>query len=123
MIDISTGDVMDVPLFEIQNLTKNCNETLILAILFNEKKHGYQIALEVEEKSGGIFKFNHGTLYPILHKLEKDGLIKGTWKHEGPRRKRKYYVITAKGKKYAEGRIREWRNFFDRFFHIVGDVT
>ena len=58
--------------FEIQNLTKNCNEALILAILSKEKKHGYQIALELEERSEGLFKFNHGTLYPILHKLEKD---------------------------------------------------
>jgi len=109
-------------LFEIQNLTKHCNETLILAILFNEKKHGYQIALEVEEKSGGSFKFNHGTLYPILHKLEKEGLIKGAWKHEGPKRKRKYYAITAGGRKYVKNRLTEWRHFFDRFFHIMGDI-
>jgi DNA-binding PadR family transcriptional regulator len=114
---------MDKPFIEIQNLTKHCNETLILAILFEEKKHGYQIALEVEEKSGGLFRFNHGTLYPILHKLEKDGLIKGAWQQEGPKRKRKYYAMTAKGKKYAQGRIQEWRHFFDRFFQIVGDVT
>jgi len=80
---------MDIPIVEIPNLTKNCNEILILAVLFKEKKHGYQIALEIEEKSDGLFKFNHGTLYPILHKLEKEGLIKGTWKQEGPKRQRK----------------------------------
>ena len=106
--------------FGIQNLTKHCNESLILAILFKEKKHGYQLALELEDKSNGQYKFNHGTLYPILHKLEKDGLIKGTWKQEGPKRKRKYYTITAKGKKYAASQQEQWRKFFKHFFDIIG---
>ena len=100
-------------IFEIQNLTKHCNEALILAILSLEKKHGYQIALELEGKSNGLFKFNHGTLYPILHKLEKDKLIKGT---------RKYYTLTAKGKKYTEALLYEWEKFSGQFFHIVGDA-
>ena len=108
--------------FEIQNLTKYCNEALILAILSLEKKHGYQIALELEEKSKGLFKFNHGTLYPILHKLEKDKLIKGTWKNEGPKRKRKYYSLTVKGRKYNEALRNEWKKFNNQFFDIVGGV-
>ena len=108
--------------FGIQNLTKNCNESLILAILFKEKKHGYQLALELEERSQNQFKFNHGTLYPILHKLEKDGLIKGVWKQEGPVRKRKYYNITARGKSYIESQLNEWKKFYQHFFEIVGDI-
>jgi DNA-binding PadR family transcriptional regulator len=113
---------MSAPVFEIQNLTKNCNETLILSILYHEKKHGYQIALEIEEQSGGMFKFNHGTLYPILHKLEKEKHIKGTWKQEGPKRKRKYYSLTAKGKKYVLAQLNEWEKFSDQFFEIVGEI-
>ena len=108
---------------EIPNLTKNCNESLILAILLKGKKHGYQLAIEIEEKSNGFFKFNHGTLYPILHKLEKEGLIKGIWKQEGPKRQRKYYSLTAKGKKHVMGQLTEWRNFFNHFFDIVGEVA
>ncbi len=108
--------------FTIQNLPKNCNEILILATLFNGKKHGYQLALEIEQKSGGNFKFKHGTLYPILHKLEKQGYIKGVWKNEGPKRKRKYYTITSKGRKYAKVRLADWRDFFDQFFQIVGEI-
>jgi len=108
--------------FTIQNLPKNCNEILLLAILFKEKKHGYQLALEIEQKSQGKFKFKHGTLYPILHKLEKLGYIKGVWKNEGPKRKRKYYSITAKGKKYAKQRLAEWQNFFRQFFEILGEI-
>jgi DNA-binding PadR family transcriptional regulator len=107
---------------EIQNLTKDCNEALILAILFQGRKHGYQLALEVEEKSGGFFKFNHGTLYPILHKLEKEGFIDGSWKKEGPKRKRKMYSLTTKGRKYVAGKQVAWRRFFDHFFEILGEV-
>jgi len=113
---------MQLNKIDIPNLTKYCNEILILAILFNTKKHGYQLALEIEEKSDGYFKFNYGTLYPILHKLEKEGLIKGTWKQEGPKRQRKYYHLTAKGKKYATSQLVGWQEFFDHFFDIIGEI-
>ncbi len=108
-------------IIDIQNLAKACNEMLILSILFEEKKHGYQLALELEERSNGFFKFNHGTLYPILHKLEKENLINGTWKQEGPKRKRKYYRLSNKGKKYAENQLKGWKEFFKHFFDITGD--
>ena len=107
---------------EIPYLSKICNETLILSILFSGRKHGYQLALEIEQKSEGYFKFNHGTLYPILHKLEKEGLIRGAWKQEGPKRKRKYYTISAKGKKYVIGQAAAWREFYDHLFDILGEV-
>ena len=108
--------------FGIPNLTKNCNELLLLSALFKGKKHGYQLALEIEEKSSGLFKFNHGTLYPILHKLEKEGLIKGTWKNGGSKRQRKNYSITTKGKKYAQGQLTGWKGFFKEFFDIVEGI-
>lgn len=106
--------------FDISTLSKNCNEALILSILTHEKKHGYQIALEIEQKSNGLFTFNHGTLYPILHRLEKEKLIKGTWKQEGPKRQRKYYTLTAAGTKYVERQKNKWQEFFNSFFKIVG---
>ncbi len=111
---------MKIPALEIQNLSKYCNESLILSILLSGKRHGYQLALELEEKSNGMFKFNHGTLYPILHKLEKENLIKGNWEQEGPKRKRKYYVLTTKGKKYVSVQNEEWHKFFRHFFDIIG---
>ena len=113
---------MESSTIDISNLSKNLNEILILATLSREKKHGYQIALEIEEKSDGLFKFNHGTLYPILHKLEKEGLIKGNWKDEGSKRQRKYYNITARGKKYAASQLTGWKEFFNQLFDIVGAI-
>jgi DNA-binding PadR family transcriptional regulator len=109
------------PTLEIQSLTKSCNEALILAILAGGKKHGYQLALELEERSQGFFRFKHGTLYPILHKLEKDGLIRGTWnsdKEQG--RRRKSYALTAKGRRYRTGQVAAWGRFFTQFSQIAG---
>jgi len=107
---------------EIQNLTKNCNEILILASLSRGLKHGYQLALEIESLSQGRFKFNHGTLYPILHKLEKDGLIKGTWATSTTKRKRKCYALTGKGKTQAKKLTEAWVAFSNDLFHIIGGI-
>jgi len=108
---------------EPQSMTKHCNEALILAILSTGERHGYQLALEIEEQSGGFFIFNHGTLYPILHKLEKEGLIKGAWKREGPKRKRRIYSLTKKGERHAAWQRVAWRRFFEGFFEIVEETS
>ena len=70
---------------DLSNLSKSLNEVLVLTALAGGARHGYQLAQEVEEQSGGLFKFRHGTLYPILHKLERQKLIKGRWSDEGKR--------------------------------------
>jgi len=112
---------MKIDHVEINNLTKSFNEALILSALSDQRLHGYQLALEVERKSEGLFLFKHGTLYPILHKLEKENLISGFWKQEGPRRKRKYYKITLKGKKRLKLMLSEWKYLFDLFLQLTGD--
>ncbi len=103
-----------------QTLTKNCNEALILAALTDGPRHGYQLALDVEERSQGFFRFKHGTLYPILHKLEKEGLIKGVWTQEGPRGKRKSYALTSKGLSFARKQRQSWRTFIEHFLIAIG---
>ncbi len=108
---------------EAQNLTKNFNEALILAILSPGERHGYQLALEIEERSGALFRFNHGTLYPILHKLEKEGMIEGVWRREGPKKKRKLYTLTKKGRAYLGWQAVEWRKFMKVFASIVEEAA
>lgn len=83
---------------ETQSLGRDVNELLVLATLEDGPKHGYQIALDVEEESDGDFELQHGTLYPILHRLEKEGLIRGRWEEEG--RRRKVYVLTDRGRRH-----------------------
>jgi DNA-binding PadR family transcriptional regulator len=109
-------------IIDIQHLSRSCNRILILSILAGGARHGYQLALELEEKSGGAFRFQHGTLYPILHKLESDGLIRGDWLHEGSGRRRKCYRLTDAGRKRFENQRSAWHVFFERFFQVVGEV-
>ncbi len=104
---------------ETQNLSRSCHEVLILALLATGPKHGYQLALELEERSGGEFRLTYGTLYPILHKLEKGGLIEGVWDEGSPRRKRKTYKLTRKGRRHLKAQTEAWRSFFSRFFTVV----
>lgn len=111
---------MGKPEITIQNLTKSCNEALILVSLEAGARHGYQLALDIEERSGGFFQFKHGTLYPILHKLEKEGLIKGVWSEEGPRGKRKSYALTARGRRFAHEQRESWRAFLGHFLAAIG---
>lgn len=93
---------------EIQGLARSLHELLILSVLRDGARHGYQIALEIEERSGGFFGFNHGTLYPILHHLEKEGLIDGSWQEGEGRRKRKEYALSAGGRARLRTRAGEW---------------
>lgn len=110
------------PEIDPQNLTPSCNEALILASLREGPKHGYQLAIDIDERSDGFFRFQHGTLYPILHKLEKRGLIKGSWTREGSDgvgRKRKSYALTAPGRRYADQQLEAWRAFVNQFVSAV----
>jgi PadR family transcriptional regulator PadR len=88
--------------FDVQGFARDINELLILSSLRGRAKHGYQIALDVETDSNGLFRFQHGTLYPILHRLEEDGLIQGIWAKEGGRR-RKVYSLTSRGERRIVG--------------------
>jgi DNA-binding PadR family transcriptional regulator len=95
--------------FDSQSLSRRLNELLILAQLRCSPLHGYQIALEIEARSGGYFPFNHGTLYPILHRLEQEGLIAGTWSDPAEGRARKEYALTEAGRAYLADLTDGWR--------------
>jgi len=107
---------------DIQSLSRHCNEVLILSALSSGARHGYQLALEIEQKSQGTFRFKHGTLYPILHRLEKEGLIQGDWLEEESKRKRKSYRLTRAGRQHLQVQKRAWRDFFDCFFNVIGEA-
>jgi len=103
---------------DMQSLVRDVNELLILACLRDGSKHGYQIALDVESDSQGMFSFQHGTLYPILHRLEKAGLIAGEWSSGGGRR-RKEYGLTRRGRSTLEGRAETLGDVVARLLQVV----
>lgn len=108
---------------EVQGLARSLHETLILAVLRDGARHGYQIALDIEERSGGFFSFNHGTLYPILHHLEKEGLIDGRWEAGEGRRRRKEYALSAGGRARLGERAGEWGALWERLVPFLGEGT
>lgn len=88
--------------FDVQGFARDIHELLVLSTLRGGSKHGYQVALDVEADSNGLFRFRHGTLYPILHRLEGEGLIRGSWSEDGGRRK-KVYSLTGTGRRHLSG--------------------
>lgn len=98
-------------------LSKRINELLVLAVLDHGPAHGYQIALSVEERTGGAFSFQHGTLYPILHRLEAEGRLRGEWR--GERRRRKTYHLTADGRTDLATGAAELERQFQALFGLI----
>lgn len=104
---------------EVQGLPRALHEILVLGALRDRAAHGYQIALDIEERSGGAFAVSHGTLYPILHELEEEGLIHGRWSRTGGRR-RKEYEITDAGRSHLEFRTEAWRALHEQLSRFLG---
>lgn len=94
-----------------QELLKGNTDTLLLALLQNEPMYGYQIVKEVEKRSSGYFAFKEGTLYPALHRLERAKLVEGRWEENPGSVRRRYYLITERGRQALADRLSEWQRF------------
>lgn len=93
-----------------KELLKGSTSTLVLSVLENKDLYGYKIIRELEIRSENAFEMSEGTLYPILHALEKEKMLDSYW-NEVDGRNRKYYHITKKGKKELEAKKDEWTSF------------
>lgn len=93
-----------------KELVKGSSAILVLSVLKNEDLYGYKIIREIEIRSDNTFSMSEGTLYPILHALEKEKFLQSYWE-EFDGRKRKYYHITKKGLKQLESKKTEWEVF------------
>ena len=81
---------------------------LILKTLALEPMHGWGIGLRLEQVSKGVFLINGGSLFPALRRLERDGLIKGSWRTTENNRRAKYYALTAVGRSALRRETRDW---------------
>jgi PadR family transcriptional regulator PadR len=84
---------------------------MILAVLHDGERHGYDIGNEVDRRSGERIQFNDGTLYPLLHALEKEGLIVSHWEQPVGERKRRVYALTESGEAELQRKLEAWRDF------------
>ncbi len=94
-----------------RELLKGNTDCLLLSLINNQPTYGYQIVKELQERSNGYFQFKEGTLYPALHRLEKDKLIKGKWQMLPNGQERRYYHITKRGQRVLARRLATWRDF------------
>ena len=104
--------------FDVQGFARDIHELLVLSTLHDQEKHGYQIALDVESESNGLFRFRHGTLYPILHRMEADGLIRGSWSN-GDGRRKKIYSVTASGRRHLSGGTNRVQEILSRLMSVL----
>jgi len=86
------------------------SKPIILSILSHGKSYGYQVIKNVERLSGGELEWTDAMLYPVLHRMEKDGLIKSEWVVADNGRRRKYYHITEAGLEELENEKSQWMN-------------
>lgn len=106
-----------------RQMKKGVLDMLVLKLLVSEPKYGYQIIQELREKSEETFLLKDGTLYPILYRLEDDGLVTGKWSEaEGKPVPRKYYEITPKGCQTLAEIETLWKHISDGVAKIMGDL-
>jgi PadR family transcriptional regulator PadR len=101
-------------------IRRGCTPVLVLSLLGERAKYGYELCQEVAERSAGYFTFKHGTLYPILHQLVSDGLLREEWRTSDKGRPRKYYELTAAGATELDRSRQDWRGFLSHLEPILG---
>ena len=94
-----------------RELKKGSAELLILSLVENQPRHGYEIGMLIEQRSNGVLHFNIASLYPLLYRLERRGWIQGRWVEKSGQRRRRYYRLTAEGKKVLAAQRVSWREF------------
>ncbi|NMP37579.1 MAG: PadR family transcriptional regulator [Clostridiales bacterium] len=102
-----------------KELTRGSNALLVLGVISKCDMYGYQIVKTIETASNDVFIMKEGTLYPILHQLEKDGCLESYW-CEAEGRNRKYYKITEKGLKQLVRKQEEWQVFSAAVGKVLG---
>lgn len=102
---------MDTKALE-RELKRGSTELLILALLEECDRHGYDIARLIDDRSDGAISFHAASLYPTLYRMEQKRLIEGRWVEKAGQRRRRYYKLTAAGRKALASQRSLWENFF-----------
>src|SRR5499427_5676448 len=95
-----------------RELKKGSAELLILSLVESRARHGYEIAKLIEARSQGTLSFQFASLYPLLYRLESRGWIQGRWVEKAGQRRRRYYKLTAAGRKVLNQQRQTWSDFF-----------
>jgi len=94
-------------------------DLLLLAVLRSGPAHGYAVIASLRDRSEGAFELKEGTVYPALHRLERQGLVASGWT-DGAGRRRRVYELTPEGTAALATRRREWRRFTSSVDAVLG---
>ena len=93
------------------DIQKGSAEMILLSLLESRQRHGYELAKLIESQSENRLQFHVASLYPMLYRLERKGLVEGRWVEKAGERRRRYYRLTPAGRKALAEQRRSWREF------------
>jgi transcriptional regulator len=102
-----------------RELKRGSTELLILALLEERDRHGYELARLIDDRSRGAISFHAASLYPTLYRMEDKDLIEGRWVEKAGQRRRRYYKLTPAGKKTLASQRSVWDSFFDALNRVA----
>lgn len=103
-----------------RELKRGSSELLILALLEERDRHGYELARLIDDRTRGAISFHAASLYPTLYRMEDKDLIEGRWVEKAGQRRRRYYKLTPAGKKTLASQRSVWDSFFDALNRVAG---
>lgn len=102
-----------------RELKRGSTELLILALLEERDRHGYDLGRLIDERSRGEIAFHTASLYPTLYRMEEKDLIEGRWIEKAGQRRRRYYRLTPAGRKALVRQRHVWAAFFDALNRVA----
>lgn len=103
-----------------KELAAASSRPIVMSILSHGEDYGYSIIQRVRAASGGEIEWSEGMLYPVLHRLEAEGLIRSSWKKTDNGRRRKYYRLNAAGRRSLETHRRQWTSVHNTLTQLWG---
>ena len=110
---------MAEPQIDTRALQKTSAEMVVLALLEQRSRHGYELAKLIESRSEGKLEFHVASLYPMLYRLETKGWVEGRWVERPSERRKRFYRITPRGRKVLDLQRRNWRDFFEALDRVA----
>jgi transcriptional regulator len=104
-----------------RELKRGSAELLILSLLDARPRHGYDLSKLIQARSGGALTFHIDSLYPLLYRLEERGWIKGSWVEKAGERRRRFYKLTADGRRVLATQRKTWAAFVEAVRRVTGD--
>src|ERR1700755_85511 len=105
---------------DIRDLQKGSAKMIVLSLLEGRSRHGYELAKLIESQSESRLQFHVASLYPMLYRMERKKLVEGRWVEKAGERRRRYYRLTAAGRKALAEQRRSWREFVSALNTLTG---